>query len=74
MKNGEKRNFIYMPSIGWIEAGATPDNAMERIRYAEVELEIENKKLLRRIKKKFPNSRIRKEGSAWIIDQPEEPG
>lgn len=74
MKSGEKKNFIYMPSVGWIEAGETPEDAMERIRYAEVEIEIEHKKILRKIKKKFPNSRIRKVGSAWIIEQPEEPG
>jgi hypothetical protein len=74
MKSGEKKNFIYTPSIGWIEAGTTPDDAMERIKYAEVEMEIENKKLLRKIMKRFPYSRIRKVGLAWIIDHPEEPG
>ena len=73
MKSGEIKNFIYMPCIGWIEAGATPDDAMERIELAEVELAIEDMRILKKLKKRFPHARIHKAGTSWIVEQNDEP-
>jgi len=73
MKSGEIKNFIYMPCIGWIEAGATPDDAMQRIELAEVKLAIEDMKILKKLKKRFPNAKIHKAGTSWIIEQQNEP-
>ena len=63
-----KKNFIYMPSLGLIEAGETPDDAIERINRAEVQQEIAEKKLLKKLKRLYPNSNITKIGSLWRID------
>ena len=64
MNSGDRKNYIYLPRLGIIEAGEALDDAVERINRAEVAREIAEKKLLRKLKRRFPNSSM----GSWFID------
>ena len=67
MKVGNSKNFIYMPGLRLIEAGETPEDAIERINRAEVNKEIADKKTFKQLQKEFPGREIIQCGSSWII-------
>lgn len=62
-----KRNFIYVPFIGFIEAGDTIDDAIDRINRAEVKKEIEDKKKRRQLEKENPGCKVERWGNTWAI-------
>jgi hypothetical protein len=61
------KNYIFVRGIGFIEAGETPNDAVERINRAEVAREIADKKTLKELQKKFPGQEITQCGSVWLI-------
>jgi len=70
IKVGEKKTYIYMPMLGYmIEAGNTIEETVRRINEEEVRKEIEDKKMLRRLKKENPGKNIKKIGNAWLISE-----
>jgi uncharacterized protein with ACT and thioredoxin-like domain len=69
MKSGEKKTFVYMPMLGFIEAADTMEETIKRIRQAEVRQEIEVKKMLRRLKRENPGKNIIKAGDGWSITE-----
>lgn len=64
MNSGDRKNYIYIPKLGLIEAGETPVDAVERINRAEVAKEIAEKKLLRKLKRRYPKYN----SSLWFND------
>ncbi|MFP5116130.1 hypothetical protein ACSU64_27870 [Bacillaceae bacterium C204] len=69
MKVGDKKTFVYMPWLGFIEAGDTMEETMRRIHEEEAKKEIEDKKMLRRLKKANPGKNIKKIGDSWLISE-----
>jgi hypothetical protein len=69
MKVGDKKAFILLPELGLIEAGETIEETMNRINRAEVRMEIENKKIRKRLEKENPGCRILKMGDGWLISE-----
>ncbi|WP_163102242.1 hypothetical protein [Peribacillus alkalitolerans] len=66
MKIGDKKCFIYVPSLGFVEAGKTREETLKNINQAEVDLEIENKKIRRLLQQEFPNCEII-QGINWSL-------
>jgi hypothetical protein len=52
MKSGDKKTFVFMPMLGFIEAADTMEETMKRIRILEVRKEIEDKKNVTKVKKR----------------------
>jgi hypothetical protein len=55
--------------FGFIEAADTMEETMKRIRKVEVRREIEDKKMLRRLKRENPGKNIIKAGDGWLITE-----
>ena len=68
IKKGDKKNFIFVGGIGFIEAGENTDDAIERINHAEVQREIRLKRQFKELQKQFPNRNIIQCGSTFIIE------
>jgi hypothetical protein len=69
MKVGEKKTFVYVPWLGFIEAADTMEETMKRIAEEEVKKEIEDKKMLRKLQKSNPGKNIKKIGDSWLISE-----
>lgn len=66
MKVGDKKTFVYIPWLGFIEAADTME---ERINQEEAKKEGEDKKILRTLQKAKPGKNIKKIGDSWLISE-----
>jgi len=69
MKVREKKTFVYLPWLGFIEAADTMEKTMARIHEEEVKREIADKKMLRRLKRENPGKNVAKVGDCWLISE-----
>ncbi|PLS04015.1 hypothetical protein [Neobacillus cucumis] len=66
MKVGEKQTFVYLPWLDkFIEAADTIEETVRRINEEEVKRELEDKKMLRRLKRENPGKHIMKAGDGY---------
>ncbi|MEH7416057.1 hypothetical protein V7266_12310 [Neobacillus drentensis] len=69
MKVGEKKTFVYIPWLGFIEAADTMEETIKRINQDEAKKEWEDKKMLRTLQKANPEKNIKKIGDSWLISE-----
>ncbi|MBT2730268.1 hypothetical protein J7E63_25835 [Bacillus sp. ISL-75] len=68
MKVGDKKTFVYIPWLGFIEAADTMEETIKRINQEEAKIEWEDKKILRTLQKAKPGKNI-KIGDSWLISE-----
>ncbi|WHY86012.1 hypothetical protein QNH39_26135 [Neobacillus novalis] len=67
MQAGEKKTFMYIPSLGIVESFKTRDEAVNENNPEQAAQKIFDDTVLRRLQKEYPGCRIIQNGNSWAI-------
>jgi hypothetical protein len=69
MKSGEKREFLFLESVGFISAGKAKEEFLQNLKEAAKVYKNENDQMRLFLEQKYPDKRIVKNGLNWhVID------
>lgn len=72
MRTGEKKTFMYIPSLGIIESFKTREEAVNNNNQGQDAQKMIDNKILKRLQKEHPGCRIIQNGNSWSIIPTEE--
>jgi hypothetical protein len=66
MKTGEKKEFLFLDSVGFIDAG---DNFLFNLKVAAESYKRENEQMKDFLEKEYPDKEIVKKGLNWHVNE-----
>ncbi|MFK9094373.1 hypothetical protein [Bacillus salipaludis] len=67
MQAGEKKTFMYIPSLGIVRSFETREEAVNENNQGQAAQKIFDNTVLRRLQKEYPGFRIIQNGNSWSI-------